>query len=166
MPRNGNPDDGSYDDGLYGEPTQYAGYGEPTQSADYSSGRAYSEYAENTGYSHPTGQTPYPDQPPPDPWYRKPAGLMALGALAVVIAGLSWWAKGEAVHEDRLVAMLALLIVVVLGQTGRNADACTAFRQLDKQFPEASQAIKDRAATVGTVWLGLTLRCCRCHHRK
>ncbi|WP_374650707.1 tol-pal system protein YbgF [Dongia sp.] len=33
-----------------------------------------------------------------------------------------------------------------LGQTGRNADACTAFRQLDKQFPEASQAIKDRAA--------------------
>ncbi len=33
-----------------------------------------------------------------------------------------------------------------LGQTGRNADACTAFRQLDKQFPDASQAIKDRAA--------------------
>nr|WP_298687968.1 tol-pal system protein YbgF [uncultured Dongia sp.] len=33
-----------------------------------------------------------------------------------------------------------------LGQTGRNPDACTAFRQLDKQFPEASQAIKDRAA--------------------
>lgn len=32
-----------------------------------------------------------------------------------------------------------------LGQTGRNADACTAFRQLDKQFPGASQAIKDRA---------------------
>jgi tol-pal system protein YbgF len=33
-----------------------------------------------------------------------------------------------------------------LGQTGRNPDACTAFRQLDKQFPDASQAIKDRAA--------------------
>jgi tol-pal system protein YbgF len=33
-----------------------------------------------------------------------------------------------------------------LGQTGRNDDACTAFRQLDKQFPDASQAIKDRAA--------------------
>ncbi len=33
-----------------------------------------------------------------------------------------------------------------LGQTGRNPDACTAFRQLDKQFPDASQAIRDRAA--------------------
>ena len=33
-----------------------------------------------------------------------------------------------------------------LGQIGRNNDACTAFRQLDKQFPDASQAIKDRAA--------------------
>lgn len=33
-----------------------------------------------------------------------------------------------------------------LGQIGRNSDACTAFRQLDKQFPGASQAIKDRAA--------------------
>lgn len=33
-----------------------------------------------------------------------------------------------------------------LGQTGRNPDACTAFRQLDKQFPDASQAIKDRAS--------------------
>jgi tol-pal system protein YbgF len=32
-----------------------------------------------------------------------------------------------------------------LGQTGRSKDACTAFRQLDKQFPEASQAIRDRA---------------------
>lgn len=33
-----------------------------------------------------------------------------------------------------------------LGQTGRNTDACTAFRQLDKQFPDASQAIRDRAS--------------------
>lgn len=32
-----------------------------------------------------------------------------------------------------------------LGQTGRKKDACTAFSQLDKQFPDASQAIKDRA---------------------
>ena len=32
-----------------------------------------------------------------------------------------------------------------LGQTGRKKDACVAFAQLDKQFPDASQAIKDRA---------------------
>ncbi|TDQ77627.1 tol-pal system protein YbgF [Dongia mobilis] len=32
-----------------------------------------------------------------------------------------------------------------LGQTGRKQDACTAFAQLDKRFPDASQAIKDRA---------------------
>ncbi len=31
-----------------------------------------------------------------------------------------------------------------LGQTGRKADACTAFKQLNSQFPSASAAIKDR----------------------
>ncbi len=33
-----------------------------------------------------------------------------------------------------------------LGQTGQKDNACTAFRQLAKQFPDASGAIKDRAA--------------------
>ena len=33
-----------------------------------------------------------------------------------------------------------------LGQTGQKDNACTAFRQLGKQFPAASGAIKDRAA--------------------
>jgi tol-pal system protein YbgF len=33
-----------------------------------------------------------------------------------------------------------------LGQTGRKADACTAFKQLASQFPSASGAIKDRTA--------------------
>lgn len=33
-----------------------------------------------------------------------------------------------------------------LGQTGRKADACTAFKQLASQFPNASGAIKDRTA--------------------
>lgn len=33
-----------------------------------------------------------------------------------------------------------------LGQTGRKADACTAFKQLGAQFPKASGAIKDRTA--------------------
>jgi tol-pal system protein YbgF len=33
-----------------------------------------------------------------------------------------------------------------LGQTGRKNDACTAFKQLAAQFPQASAAIKDRAA--------------------
>ena len=33
-----------------------------------------------------------------------------------------------------------------LGQTGRKADACTAFKQLNAQFPNASGAIKDRTA--------------------
>jgi tol-pal system protein YbgF len=33
-----------------------------------------------------------------------------------------------------------------LGQTGRKNDACTAFKQLNAQFPNASAAIKDRAA--------------------
>jgi tol-pal system protein YbgF len=31
-----------------------------------------------------------------------------------------------------------------LGQTGRKSDACTAFKQLNSQFPTASAAIKDR----------------------
>jgi len=31
-----------------------------------------------------------------------------------------------------------------LGQTGRKSDACTAFKQLNSQFPSASAAIKDR----------------------
>ncbi len=38
-----------------------------------------------------------------------------------------------------------LKLAMSLGQTGRNKDACTAFGQLEKQFPDASQAIKDRA---------------------
>jgi tol-pal system protein YbgF len=33
-----------------------------------------------------------------------------------------------------------------LGQTGRKSDACTAFKQLNSQFPSASGAIKDRTA--------------------
>ena len=33
-----------------------------------------------------------------------------------------------------------------LGQTGRKSDACTAFKQLGSQFPNASAAIKDRTA--------------------
>jgi tol-pal system protein YbgF len=33
-----------------------------------------------------------------------------------------------------------------LGQTGRKNDACTAFKQLNSQFPQASAAIKDRAS--------------------
>jgi TolA-binding protein len=33
-----------------------------------------------------------------------------------------------------------------LGQTGQKDNACTAFRQLGKQFPDASSAIKDRTA--------------------
>jgi TolA-binding protein len=33
-----------------------------------------------------------------------------------------------------------------LGQTGRKNDACTAFKQLGSQFPNASAAIKDRAS--------------------
>ena len=33
-----------------------------------------------------------------------------------------------------------------LGQTGRKTDACTAFKQLTSQFPNASAAIKDRTA--------------------
>ncbi|GAB2176379.1 tol-pal system protein YbgF [Dongia sp. agr-C8] len=33
-----------------------------------------------------------------------------------------------------------------LGQTGRKNDACTAFKQLNAQFPNASAAIKDRAS--------------------
>jgi len=33
-----------------------------------------------------------------------------------------------------------------LGQTGRKADACTAFKQLSSQFPNATGAIKDRTA--------------------
>jgi tol-pal system protein YbgF len=33
-----------------------------------------------------------------------------------------------------------------LGQTGRKNDACTAFKQLASQFPNASAAIKDRAS--------------------
>jgi tol-pal system protein YbgF len=33
-----------------------------------------------------------------------------------------------------------------LGQTGRKNDACTAFKQLAAQFPQASAAIKDRAS--------------------
>ena len=103
MPRNGNPDDWNANDwnagdSRYGEPTQYASYGDPTRSADYSSGQAYSEYPDYTNATgqtpYPTGQNPYPAEPTPpppaDPWYRKPAGLMALGALAVVIAALVW----------------------------------------------------------------------------
>jgi tol-pal system protein YbgF len=33
-----------------------------------------------------------------------------------------------------------------LGQTGRKSDACTAFKQLNAQFPDASGPIKDRTA--------------------
>ena len=33
-----------------------------------------------------------------------------------------------------------------LGQTGRKNDACTAFKQLSAQFPQASAAIKDRTS--------------------
>ncbi len=35
-----------------------------------------------------------------------PGALVDLVDHAVTVAGLSWWAKGEPVHEDRLVAML------------------------------------------------------------
>jgi len=91
--RNGNPDDE-----FYGEPTQYAdyrgsggqAYSEPTQYSDYGAGgQAYSEYPQQPGYGtagNPTGQAPAPE--PPEPWYRKPAGLVALGALGVIVAAL------------------------------------------------------------------------------
>lgn len=36
-----------------------------------------------------------------------PGALVDLVDHAVVVAGLSWWAKGEAIYEDRLVSMLA-----------------------------------------------------------
>ena len=36
-----------------------------------------------------------------------PGALVDLVDHAVVVSGLSWWAKGEPIHEERLVAMLA-----------------------------------------------------------
>lgn len=36
-----------------------------------------------------------------------PGALVDLVDHAVVVAGLSWWAKGEPIHEERLVSMLA-----------------------------------------------------------
>lgn len=79
MARNGNPDDD-----FYNEPTQYSDYGS-------TGGQAYSEYQQQSGY--PADNYGYPaDQPTaprsPEPWYRKPAGLIGLGAAGVVIAAL------------------------------------------------------------------------------
>ncbi len=90
----GNPDDNA--DDIYGEPTQSADYGEPTQYADYggSGGRAYSEVPDQTGYREYASDQYYPSDyatgyaPPPIPWYRKPAALVGLGALGVVIFAL------------------------------------------------------------------------------
>ena len=90
--RNGDPDDE-----FYSEPTQYANYGG-------SGGQAYSELPEEqtaytqpdygypTDYGHPAdyGHAPAPE--PATPWYRKPAPLVGLGALAAVILVLAVYA--------------------------------------------------------------------------
>ena len=88
--RNGDPDDE-----FYSEPTQYANYGG-------SGGQAYSELPEEqTAYTQPDypadygqptdyGRAPAPE--PPAPWYRKPAPLVGLGALAAVILALAVYA--------------------------------------------------------------------------
>lgn len=79
---------GDQDDEFYSEPTQYANYGG-------SGGQAYSEVPnqpEYTGYqtgyeTEPvTGHAPTP--PPETPWYRKPAALLGLGALAALVIAL------------------------------------------------------------------------------
>lgn len=75
MARNGSPDDSPYSDG---DPTQYANYGG-------TSGAAYSEYYEPGPGPYP-GQYPAPE--PPDPWYRRPAALVGLGALTAVLLAL------------------------------------------------------------------------------
>jgi outer membrane biosynthesis protein TonB len=76
--------DGNPDDDFYGEPTQYANYGGGDSGAE-----AYSEYSPPqpqfaADYGYQTG----PALPHQQPWYRKPASLVALGALGVVMAAL------------------------------------------------------------------------------
>ncbi|WP_245906685.1 hypothetical protein [Mycolicibacterium palauense] len=83
MARNDNPDDD-----IYGEPTQYANYGG-------SGGQAYSEVPQQPdyteygagGYGYPSDY-PQPGGEPPTPWYQKPAALVGLGAVGVVVVAL------------------------------------------------------------------------------
>lgn len=89
------------DDDLYGEPTQYANYSDGGATGG-SGGRAYSEvpdptgfqpsadYGYDTGYQTGYGQAPAPE--PPTPWFRKPAALVFLGALAALILALAIYA--------------------------------------------------------------------------
>lgn len=50
-------------------------YSEPTAAARY---RAYSEAGDNAGNYEPEPE-------PPTPWYRRPAALIAVGALGVIL---------------------------------------------------------------------------------
>lgn len=56
---------------------------EPNYYSEYSGDEpiAYSNYANHGGYGEP------PE--PPTPWYRKPAALVAFGALGAVILALA-----------------------------------------------------------------------------
>jgi hypothetical protein len=91
--RNDNPDDD-----FYSEPTQAANYGGVT------GGQAYSEVPDPTGYQPPlhydyqTAPTPAPQ--PQDPWYRKPAALVLLGALAALVIALAVYAVVQLMGDD------------------------------------------------------------------
>ncbi|MCV7080847.1 hypothetical protein, partial [Mycolicibacterium insubricum] len=95
------PDNAPTQYGSYSEPTQAASYGDATQAADYGAGgQAYSEYTEpNTAgydagydsgygadYGAPTEANPAPES---QPWFRKPAALVAIGAVAALILALA-----------------------------------------------------------------------------
>ena len=76
MARNGPNDDPNYPDN---DPTVYSNYGD---------GGGY----DNGGYDEP---------PPPEvPWYRKPAALVAFGALGAVLIALIVWMLANLISGD------------------------------------------------------------------
>jgi hypothetical protein len=72
MTRSGPPDDPN-------DPNYYSD-SEPTAYANYGTGG----YAEQGYPGEPTQQAAYPPEPE-TPWYRKPAALVALGAVAALL---------------------------------------------------------------------------------
>ncbi|WP_277225986.1 hypothetical protein, partial [Mycolicibacterium hassiacum] len=75
MARYGSGDDPEYPDDA---PTAYGGYGDPGQGYDQTQGQPYGDPGYGQGYQ----------QDPEQPWYRKPAALVAFGAVGALLVAL------------------------------------------------------------------------------
>ncbi|HET9876152.1 MAG TPA: hypothetical protein VFQ37_10350 [Mycobacterium sp.] len=73
------------------EPTRFASYGG-------SSGRGYA--GPEDYYSGSSGQPPGPPEPPPTPWYLKPAALIGWGALSAILIALLVWGMVQLISND------------------------------------------------------------------